>query len=152
MVFMDASTERASKSATLGSYAGGLLCAGGWYVFVWALLESAHHHALPGAYWAPGVVGSVSLVMLNLVHWEAVTDDGGSLAGDGPSGCARAWVTASFVLMFCAVGAALWILVQDLAREHVWSGGAIAVAVQNVLIFAAGFIFRVVRRHAEHSL
>jgi len=72
-------------------------------------------------------------------------------AGDGSSTKAKVWVTLSLVVMFSALGGALWIFVQELSNQVVWQGVAYGVLAQNVLIFTAGIVFRLCRRHGDNA-
>jgi len=153
LMFME--SENTGKIASIGTAASGVLCAVGWYTFIGFLLEASNQPTVDGvksgAYWAPGILMSLGLVMLNIIKWEAVTDDGG-LGGDGPGVKAKAWVTVAFVIMFCALGGAAWILVQDLQDHNTeWKGAAWGVLIQNLCIFFAGLLFRIVRRHGDHD-
>jgi len=112
-------SESSTRAASLGSAVAGIACATGWYLFIGAALEAGNRVNVAagltsGAYWAPGIIGTVGLAMLNAVNWESVTDDGG-LSGDGSSTKAKVWVTLSLVVMFSALGGALWIFVQERA-------------------------------------
>merc|ERR1712110_1180961 len=127
----------APKIATIGSCFAGVLCATGWYTFVGALLANGK---APGDFWAPGILGSVGLVLLNLISWEAVTDDGG-LGGDGVSMKAKAWVTLCFIILFCSLFASAWICISNI-QEDKHRTAAILVVVQTVCIFVAALVFR----------
>jgi len=145
-----------SVASSIGTMVAGVLAAVGWYVFIGFLLEAKNQPevdgVISGAYWAPGILMSFGLLMLNVIKWENVTDDGG-LGGDGPGIKAKAWVTVAFVIMFCALGGAVWILAQDLGdKNQEWKGAAWGVLIQNVCVFAAGLLFRVVRRTDPHDV
>ena len=64
-----------------------------------------------GAYWAPGIINTFGMVALNVISWEAVTDEG---FDSGVAAKARAWVTFSLILMCCALGGGIWIMVAAL--------------------------------------
>ena len=65
-----------------------------------------------GAYWAPGILATFGLIMLNIISWEGLTEDG--LTGDEGMACKlKVWVTVSFVILFCSLGGALWILIAN---------------------------------------
>mmetsp|Transcript_3397 Transcript_3397/g.7058 ORF Transcript_3397/g.7058 Transcript_3397/m.7058 type:complete len:107 (-) Transcript_3397:1182-1502(-) len=75
-------SESSTRAASLGSAVAGIACATGWYLFIGAALEAGNRVNVAagltsGAYWAPGIIGTVGLAMLNAVNWESVTDDGG---------------------------------------------------------------------------
>ena len=113
-----------------------------------------------GAYWAPGILATFGLIMLNIVSWEGLSEDG--LTGDEGLACKlKVWVTVSFVVLFCSLGGALWILIGDgiQRQQHaevglppVWMGISIGVLVQNLCIFLAALIFRITRRKGDHAI
>ena len=164
---MDDDSSRNGKIASAGSILAGVVAAAGWYTFAGTLLtapqvatwnasDASNKPLAPdgvknGAYWAPGILQSFALVGLNIVNWEAVTDDGG-LAGDGPPIAARAFVTFMFIVAFGALGGAIWIMAQDLSNAAVWGGAGIACLIQNLLILAASIIFRASRRSGDHAV
>jgi len=180
--------DATAKVASCGSYLSGIIVAIGWYVFLDALLEARTQcitwgpgdtfnpsnctevHQNPnlvappglvsGAYWVPGILGTLGTVMLNLISWEAVTDD--SAFGDGVSAKAKMWVFVALVLMFCSLGGAIWVLVSDLQFKgkvmkdghqlDAYHFGGVAVLVQCALLFVGGVLFRAVRREGDHSV
>ena len=88
--------------------------------------------------------------MLNALNWEAVSED--TLGDASVALRARLWVTVCFVVMFTALGGAIWILVENAADERAWKGAGPAVVAQNACIFAGSLIFRASRRHGEHAM
>ena len=154
----------------------------GWYIFIDGLVQAAAdcvdwgNHFNPngcsnasrgadylappglqsGAYWTPGILSTVGLIGLNIINWDAVTEDFDS----GLACKARMWVTTSFVLMFCGLGAAIWILVLDLQLgpqrlelgPQYYHWGGVSVMIQTVLILIGGFLFRISRRGGDHGV
>ncbi len=166
--------DSTGKIATAGSIISGAVLAVGWYIFMgfyllpssdptqysWdcnsvnATVAVAPCGMTNGAYWAPGILATFGLIMLNIISWEGLTEDG--LTGDEGMACKlKVWVTVSFVVLFCSLGGALWILIADgIARQdnpRIWMGISIAVLVQNACIFLSALIFRVTRRSGDHS-
>ena len=164
--------------ASAGSWLSGVLVAVGWYIFFDGLLQATadcvlwnrqladhcgyntthprDHLKAPdgltnGAYWAPGIIGFLGAIMLNLISLEAVTD-GGSF-DDGVQSKARCWVFFSLLMMFCSIGGAIWIIVVDLQLgDGYYHWGGLAVLIQNILIFLGGLLFRIVRRSGDHAV
>ena len=103
-------SDGTGRVASAGSCAAGMLCGVGWYYWMGTCLtvDAAHAPAgfRHGAYWAPGVLSTVGLLLLNMVSWEAVTDEGG-LGDDGMATRAKCWVFFSFLVMFGGVSIAL---------------------------------------------
>mmetsp|Transcript_68713 Transcript_68713/g.114204 ORF Transcript_68713/g.114204 Transcript_68713/m.114204 type:complete len:143 (+) Transcript_68713:34-462(+) len=140
-------SETSGKVATIGSYGAGILSAVGWYLFVGALLENGNS---PGQFWAPGILGSIGLVLLNVISWEAVTDDGG-LGNESVSMRAKVWVVICFIILFCSLFAAIWIFVSKVNEaEH--RTGSVLMLMQAGCIFLSAVIFRVVRRHGDDAI
>lgn len=118
----------------MGSVISGVVCALGWYVWMavclmpsvepdkyeWDCnnLTTTAEYIVPcqhkaGAYWAPGILMSLGIVLLNLITWESITDDGGlGDEGCGVAAKAKCWVTMCFVIMFCSLGGSIWIIIQ----------------------------------------
>ena len=126
----------------MGSYIGGFVCAAGWYVYMAMALKAGQHEYewecktdpkdLPahvsaiapcgftsGAYLAPGILMSLGVVMLNVIRWTALGDDM-SLGEDSSATKAKIWVVSCFVIMFCALGGGVWIIV--VVRVPPWLG------------------------------
>jgi len=103
-----------------------------------------------GAYWAPGLLSSFGLVGLNLISWEAVSED--SFGDTRVVACARIWVMASLIFIFSGFGTAIWCLVTDLNTPNGWHNAGVSTFVSNLLIMFAAFAFRLSRRSGEHSV
>merc|ERR1712028_70206 len=70
-----------------------------------------------GAYWAPGVLMTLGVIMLNMIRWTALGDDM-SMGDDNVATKAKVYVGVCFVIMFCSLGGGVWIMVQDGARAQ----------------------------------
>ena len=124
--------DGAGRVATVGSALGGIICAIGWYVWMAILLLPSHNdkyiwdcnavnvtadqfvapcEVSTGAYWAPGILMTLGVVMLNMIRWTALGDDM-SMGDDGVATKAKLFVGVCFVIMFCSLGGGVWILVQ----------------------------------------
>ena len=138
--------EGAGRIATVGSVVGGIVCAIGWYVWMAILLLPSHSsdyvwncktnpenitsdqfvapcEVNTGAYWAPGLLMSLGVVMLNMIRWTSLTDEG--LGDDGNAAKAKVWVGVCFVIMFCSLGGGIWIMIQARRRpRHAMPAGA----------------------------
>jgi len=163
-----------AKCASFGSLLSGVIVGIGWYIFIDGLVQasvdcvkwSGHfnpagctNETIPdykappglvnGAYWTPGILSTLGLLGLNAISWDAVTDD-----FDSSLACkARTWVTVCFVLMFCGLGAAIWILASDLGLgDDYYHWGGVATLIQTMLILAGGLAFRLSRLGGEHAI
>lgn len=177
---MSQDDDAAGKIASCGSLLSGVIFASAWYLFwgtllaarteciVWGGKVPANCTRLPGVeeqgapvglvsgvYWVPGILSSFGVLALNLVSWEAVSEQGSF--GENVGAVSRIWVVGSLIFMFSGVGGAIWCLVSDLNQEEIdgapgWHAGGINTFIQTILICVAGFIFRLVRRSGEHAI
>lgn len=181
LLSVDMDDDNTGRIASAGSFLSGIIFATGWYLFWGTLLRArtecivwntetanctavdlpppTHAENRPiapdglvgGAYWAPGILSTFGLIGLNIVSWEAVSDEGS--LGEGVSLFAKIWVTASLIFMFTGLGVSIWCLVTDLqAGPDYWHWGGINTFLQNLLLLSSGFLFRLVRRSGEHSI
>ena len=98
-----------------------------------------------GAYWIPGILQTLSLLMINVINWEVISGD---LFDEGANMKARVWVFVSFCFAFGGLIGAVWILVQEINAPS-WERGSTQPALmgllQNLFIFAASLLFRICR-------
>merc|ERR1712046_97062 len=101
--------------------------------------------AVNGAHYIPGIMSTIALFMLNLIHWEAVSESY-SLMEDGGGAIAKCWVFSAFCLSFGGLIGGIWILVDEMNHPD-WEAGSVSVTVrgllQNLMIFASSLLFRV---------
>ncbi|CAH1117246.1 unnamed protein product [Phaedon cochleariae] len=125
------------KRNAYASMLAGLLFFAGW----WAVIDAAsvHQNILAG-YHMCGVVGTLSLIMVNSVSNAQMRGDvyeGGCMGSRGT----RIWLFLGFVMGFAAVIASCWILFADFMKEgYRWSG--VSLFLQNALIFIASIIYK----------
>ena len=171
--------DNTGRIASAGSFLSGIIFATGWYLFWGTLLRArtecivwntetanctavdlpppTHAENRPiapdglvgGAYWAPGILSTFGLIGLNIVSWEAVSDEGS--LGEGVSLFAKIWVTASLIFMFTGLGVSICLVTDLQAGPDYWHWGGINTFLQNLLLLSSGFLFRLVRRSGEHS-
>lgn len=103
-----------------------------------------------GAYWVPGILGTLGLVMVNCISWEAVTGDGAF--DDGVAAKAKCWVLFAMIFLFCSMGAAIWLFAADSQTANAYTWGGTAMLVQSLMIFASAILFRVSRRGGDHAI
>lgn len=107
-----------------------------------------------GTYWVPGILSTLGMIGLNIVSWEAVSDQGG--LGDGVAVFAKVWVTCSLILIFSGLAVSVWCLVTDMQPpddgKPEWHVAGVCTFVSNLLIAFAGVLFRLVRRSGEHAI
>ncbi|KAK5648744.1 hypothetical protein RI129_003636 [Pyrocoelia pectoralis] len=127
------------RNATASMIAGFLFFVG-WWVIIDA--ASTYPGTVAAGYHMCGVVGTLSLVMVNSVSNAQIRGDayeGGCL---GPRG-SRIWLFLGFVMGFASVIASCWILFGNFVGSNVisqWPG--VGLFLQNALIFVSSLIFK----------
>ena len=136
---------------SIGSCVAGLLFGTAWLLWIDGVAFAAieYGEAVNGAYWVPGTLQTIGLIMVNVINWGLLTDD--SMMDDGAvAGKAKAWVVVAFVLCFSGVIGSVWILVQEMQHPS-WDagGGAVDTAVrcllQNLFLFGSSLPAKLTR-------
>ncbi|KAG8459373.1 hypothetical protein KFE25_013009 [Diacronema lutheri] len=146
--------ERGVPVASIGSLAAGLLFGIGWYVWIDGCAWASHVHGynVNGAYWVPGLLQTLSLVMVNVLNWGMLSDDA-AFDTENSAAIAKCWVFSAFVVAFSGVIGAVWIMVNEnnapSGEGSMWP--AVAGLLQNVFIFLGSLIFRFARMQQESS-
>eukprot|EP00967_Tisochrysis_lutea_P091245 scaffold130946_cov35-Tisochrysis_lutea.AAC.2 len=93
---------------------------------------------------------TISLLMVNLVSWSAMTDGG---FDDSLAKKVKAWVFISFVFAFLGLIATIYLTAREMNSPTAVgsSGPAVRGLLQNVLIFVGSLAFRVGRLHDSES-
>ncbi|KAK4884652.1 hypothetical protein RN001_000923 [Aquatica leii] len=133
--------EGDSRRNAIASMVSGFLFFVGWWVIIDA--ASVYPGTVEAGYHMCGVVGTISLIMVNSVSNAQIRGDayeGGCL---GPRG-SRVWLFLGFVLGFASVIASCWILFANFVGSTVstsqWPG--VGLFLQNALIFISSLIFK----------
>jgi len=127
---------------TLSSMLAGLLFFTGWWFIIDAI--TVHPGAIHAIHIILGILGTVSLIMVNSVTQAQISGDapfsGGCLEARG----ARIWIFVGFVLGFAAIIAAVWVMVANFneAPKDASSWPAVSLLLQNVFIFLASLTFK----------
>lgn len=133
--------EGGDKRNAFASILAGFLFFSGWWFIIDA--NATHPESIYGAYHVCGIIGTLSLFMVNAVSNAQVRGD--SYAGGcmGPRG-ARAWLFMGFVLGFAAVIAACWILFAGFlgGNESVARWAGFELFLQNLFIFAGSLVYK----------
>lgn len=133
-----------ARGAALASAVAGVLFATGWLLWVDAVAAANYEYGfiVDNGWWAPGVLQTISLVMVNVINWNLVSDP------DFESATAiRAWVFVSFVCAFSGIIASLWILIGEndaVAKRPAWRQ-----LEQGALIFLSSLLFRASRTSTD---
>nr|CAH0099487.1 unnamed protein product [Daphnia galeata] len=131
------------KRNTYAAVSAGILFASGWWMIFdvaarYPEMEVFHH-----AYHVCGVVGTLSMIMINMVSNGAIRGDNYSEDGCLGSRGARGWFFLGLVLGFTALIASCWILFQAYvipANGPQWPG--VGLFMQNLFIFLSSLMFR----------
>eukprot|EP00325_Prymnesiales_sp_UTEX-LB-985_P003762 CAMPEP_0174694900 /NCGR_PEP_ID=MMETSP1094-20130205/1378_1 /TAXON_ID=156173 /ORGANISM="Chrysochromulina brevifilum, Strain UTEX LB 985" /LENGTH=144 /DNA_ID=CAMNT_0015891253 /DNA_START=51 /DNA_END=485 /DNA_ORIENTATION=- len=138
---------------SLASLFAGLLFGLAWLLWIdgVAFSTTEYDKDVDGTFYIPGLLSTFGLLMLNVIQWEAVSEDY-SLMEDGKGACAKCWVFTAFCMSFGGLIGGIWILVKEISHPD-WEAGSVSVAVrallQNLFIFASSLVFRVARIKAD---
>jgi len=133
-------SELGEKRNAVAAIASGILFFTGWWILIAVF-------ATPGAqingwYFVVGIVGTLSMFMINAISNTQVRGDS---MGDSPMGTkgARLWLLGGFVLGFGALIASIWIMfaayvVPD--ATNIWPG--VFLFLQNFLIFVGSLVYK----------
>jgi len=134
--------EFGEKRNAVASIVSGSLFFTGW----WIIIDVAAHYPssdlFDHAFHVCGVMGTLSLFMINAVSNGQVRGESYTNGFLGQRG-ARIWLFIGFVLGFGAIIAAVWILFAAFVipgKDQAYPG--VGLFLQNVLIFAGSLIFK----------
>ena len=114
-------------------------------------VDRAPDALVAGDYFIPGILSSFGLILLNVVSWEAVVDEGSF--GESAGACAKVWILCALIFLFAGFGLALWAIVTDFANNpHNWHAAGICTFIQTLLILISAFVFRFSRRSGDHAI
>lgn len=129
------------RNAIASVVAGGLFFAGWWFV-IDAAAGYTSNDEFPKACHVCGVVGTIALLMINMVSNGQIRGDSYSDGCLGQTG-ARIWLFIGFLLSFGSLIASAWILFGIYVvpqKNPFWPG--VAVFLQNTLIFFGALVFK----------
>lgn len=135
------------RNAVSAMISGTLFFIGWWFIIDAVSITKS----FPFSYHLIGIVGTISLFMINAVSNAQMRGDSYSGGCFGPQG-ARVWLFAGFVMGFAAVIASFWILFSgfiSVKGEPVWPG--FELLFQNVFIFAASLVYKFGRQEDQWS-
>jgi len=130
------------KRNAVASIASGVLFFAGWWVIIDVAARYPSSSDFNHAYHVCGVLGTLSLFMINAVSNGQVRGESYTTGFLGQRG-ARVWIFMGFVLSFMAIIAAVWILVAGyLITETTLVYPGYALFIQNMFIFAGSLLFK----------
>ncbi|RZF37727.1 hypothetical protein LSTR_LSTR003138 [Laodelphax striatellus] len=130
--------EGGERRNTIASMLAGFLFFTGW----WFVIDASFTHpdSIKGAYHVCGIIGTISLFMINTVSNAQIRGDALFSGGCcGPRGT-RAWLFFGFVLGFASVFASCWVFFADFLEKSYWAGAALFL--QNLFIFAGSLCYK----------
>lgn len=136
--------EGGDKRNAVASIVAGVMFFVGWWIIIDVASNYPSMKEFNHAYHVCGVIGTISLFMINAVSNAQVRGDAYSNGCFGPRG-ARAWLFIGFVLGFAAVIAACWILFADFVGsddkdKRSWPG--VGLFLQNTFIFIGSLVYK----------
>ncbi|XP_059479939.1 transmembrane protein 50A isoform X2 [Neocloeon triangulifer] len=134
--------EGGDRKNAFASIASGILFFTGWWIIIDIAAAYPDSNVFNHAYHTCGVVGTISLFMINVVSNAQVRGDAYTNGCMGPRG-ARVWLFIGFVLGFVSVFAACWILFADFIpddKKSTYPG--VGLFLQNIFIFIASLLFK----------
>ncbi|KAJ3074952.1 hypothetical protein HDU98_009727 [Podochytrium sp. JEL0797] len=124
-------------------YVSGFLFAMAWWLFIDGLVFASTHNSdeMPAAKfedWVPGILSTLSLIIVNLIDKDSLGADDFSYSGDNVACKARACAFIGITMAMGALGGsfailALKYLIPGLGGEDIYLG--VMIALQNILIF-----------------
>lgn len=129
-------STRCRQWAPLGS---GALFGGGWWCFIDAVVYSKAilGEKVPIVYWVPGVVATISLVLMNLVSRDRLNHAQEMSDHDDYDTKARCWLFMSYLVAFGSVGGAGAVFVKAVTNHnHVGLGVGVLLQAGFVLLSA----------------
>jgi hypothetical protein len=122
---------------SLASVIAGTLFFTGWWIIIDVAAAGYSSNDFAKPYYICGALGTVALVMINMISNGQLRGDSYTEGCLGPTG-SRLWLFVGFVIGFASLIASGWILFGDHADK--WPGTA--VFLQNLFIFVAGLIYK----------
>lgn len=130
------------KRNAIASVVAGGLFATGWWIIIDVAARFPSMDDFNHAYHVCGVLGTLSLFMINAVSNGQVRGDAYTTGCLGQRG-ARVWLFLGFVLGFGSLISSCWILFGGYVipmKEPQWPG--VAVFLQNAFIFLGALVFK----------
>ncbi|CAG0886577.1 unnamed protein product [Darwinula stevensoni] len=134
--------ELTERRNTIASIVSSALFFSGWWIIIDVAARYPSTQDFNHAYHVCGVMGTLSLIMINAVSNGQVRGDAYTTGCMGQRG-ARVWLFAGFVLGFGSIIAASWILFGAYVvpkRENQWPG--VGLFLQNAFIFFGSLVYK----------
>jgi len=130
------------KRNSIASIVAGCLFFIGWWIIIYVAARYPDSKDFNHAYHVCGVIGTISLFMINAVSNAQAGGDAYTTGCMGQRG-ARMWLFLGFVLGFGALIASCWILFAEyVITMKTPQGPGVAVFLQNIFIFLGALVFK----------
>ncbi|XKL65163.1 hypothetical protein PGB90_005249 [Kerria lacca] len=134
-----------NKRNATASIIAGLLFFVGWWLMIDA--NVVHPDLVSTGYYVWGTLGTISLIMVNLISRSQIHGD--SSGGYFDTNVARAWLFVGFVLGFASVIASFGIFFANFFPKDISKTPGIELFLQNILIFLSSIIYKFGRTEEE---
>jgi len=122
---------------SLASVVAGTLFFTGWWIIIDVAAANHPSSEFDKAYYVCGVLGTLALLMINMISNGQLRGDSYTDGCAGP-GFARTWLFIGFVLGFGSLIGSGWIFFAD--HKNVWPG--IQLFIHNLFIFISGLVYK----------
>lgn len=111
-----------------------------WWIVI-GIAATAHPNETPDfAYYICGILGTLSLIMVNTVSNEMLNGAGYEGGVCGSSGI-KIWLFTGFVLGFASVIASVWLMISEFTVSSKTTQG-VGIVLQNFFILFASLIYK----------
>lgn len=111
-----------------------------WWIVIAIAATAEKGHSPDFAYYICGILGTLSLIMVNTVSNEMLNGAGYEGGACGSSGI-KIWLFTGFVLGFASVIASVWLMISEFT-ESMKSTKGVGIVLQNFFILFASLIYK----------
>jgi len=128
-----------SRRNLMSAVVSSILFFGAWWIIIGIAATADKSSAPSFSYYICGILGTLSLIMVNTVSNEMLNGtgyEGGICSTHG----VKIWLFAGFVLGFASVIASVWLLISEFTDQLKVQG--VGIVLQNVFILFASLIYK----------
>lgn len=112
-----------------------------WWIVIGIAATSEKDQAPDFAYYICGILGTLSLIMVNTVSNEMLNGAGYEGGVCGSSGI-KIWLFTGFVLGFASVIASVWLMISEFSQNSTKTQQGVGIVLQNFFILFASLIYK----------
>lgn len=112
-----------------------------WWIVIGIAATSEKDQAPDFAYFICGILGTLSLIMVNTVSNEMLNGAGYEGGVCGSSGI-KIWLFTGFVLGFASVIASVWLMISEFSQNSNKTQQGVGIVLQNFFILFASLIYK----------